>query len=143
MGVAKGQDNMLSVVNLTCEGNQISLSASTRQSGQKEDLEYFEGAKIILGYKSQEGFERKMGVDAKVDILAGNAFWVFATLSPDETAIIHKSISQGNRLDVQLVHSELLYDTDVKRVNWWGFNTALLAMHDLCPDLRENPSSRP
>lgn len=136
MGVAKGQDDLLSAVNLTCDGDRLSLSISTQHLGQKENLHYYEGTKVILGYKTKEGFERKMGVEGTVAIPAGMGLWVSTTLSPDESKAIHKSIALGNRLDVQLVHPELMYDTDVKKVYSLGFTTALLAMHELCPELK-------
>ncbi len=139
IGVAKGESDVLSIVNLTCESDHLTVEVSTQQLGEKENLHYYTGVKVVLSYKTKDGFKRKLGVNGAAKILPGMGLWVAATLSTDDSRTIVTGISSGNRLDVEVVHPELMYDTDVKTIYSMGFTSALLALSDQCPGLRQEP----
>ncbi|WP_245440070.1 hypothetical protein [Mesorhizobium sp. Z1-4] len=136
-GVATNNDGLLSALMLTCVGGRLVAEISTQHNADSDDLPFYTGTKVVLGYKTREGAPRKMGLDGTPVVLPGGILGIVVALSDEQSEAIYTSIGRGNRLDVELVHPELIYDVGVKKVYSGGFTTAFLAMHDHCSGLTE------
>ncbi|MDK4728765.1 hypothetical protein [Rhizobium phaseoli] len=135
-GLAVNPDATNTAVYLTCKGNLLNFEVLTVNSAKADDLPDYSGTKIVLGYKTREGDQRKLGLDGKPIVSAGNALSIEANLSAEQSAAIATSVARGNRLDVEVVHPELSADKGVKKVFSGAFTTALRAMFDGCPGLK-------
>ncbi|MBO9172239.1 hypothetical protein [Rhizobium sp. L245/93] len=134
-GVATNPDTTNTAVYLTCSGKLLTIEVLTINNAQADDLPTYRGTKIILGYKTRDGDQKKMGLDAEPIVSAGGALSIRATITEEQSAAIYTSVARGTKLDVELVHPELSEDTGIKRVLADGFSTTLSAMAANCPGL--------
>jgi hypothetical protein len=132
-GVAVNPDETNTAVFLTCSGETFDIEVLTVLYVKSDELSYFKGTKVILGYKTKTGDERKMGLDGEPGVSAGGALSIRATLTSEQSSAINDSIGRGRRLDVELVHPELTDDKGVKKVLAEGFTTMMLAIAAECP----------
>jgi hypothetical protein len=132
VGVSQDPDGVSSALTLTCADQKFTIDVTTRNVGKPEDLPSYEGAKIILGYKTRDGEQQKLGLDGKPVILPGDVLAIQSTLTVDQTQAVYQSIGGGYRLDVELVQPELQTDIGVKKFYAEGFTVALMAIHDHC-----------
>ncbi|MBB2713323.1 hypothetical protein N2597_11295 [Rhizobium sophoriradicis] len=135
MGVAINPDETTTATYLTCNGSLLTFEVLTVNSAKPNELADYQGAKIVLGYKTREGDQRKVALDGKPIVSAGDALSIRASMTAEQSAAIATSIGRGSRLDVEIVHPELSTDMGVKKVFSGGFTTALLAMAAECPGL--------
>ncbi|MBY3441605.1 hypothetical protein HFN83_02885 [Rhizobium laguerreae] len=135
-GVAVNPDDTTTAVYLTCSNSLLNFEVLTVNNAQAGELPDYAGTKIVLGYKTREGDQRKLGLDGEPIVSAGNALSIKARLNADQSAAIATSVARGNRLDVEIVHPELSADKGVKKVFSGGFTTALHAMVVGCPGLK-------
>ncbi|EJC75757.1 hypothetical protein Rleg10DRAFT_5602 [Rhizobium leguminosarum bv. trifolii WSM2012] len=135
-GVAVNPDETNTAVYLTCRGETFDIEVLTVFNAKSYELSYFKGTKVILGYKTKTGDEKKMGLDGEPVVSAGGALSIRATLTGEQSSAINDSIGRGYRLDVELVHPELTDDTGVKKVLTEGFATMTLAIAAECPAIK-------
>ncbi len=134
-GVAINPDETNAVMYLTCEGDRLDIEAVTAFSAKQSELESYQGAKIILGYKTKDGERRRLGLDGEPRVLPGHTLSLVAHMSTDQSSKIASAIARGDRLDFELVHPELGSDLGVKKV----FNDTLVssfALREQCPGVK-------
>ncbi len=134
-GVGDNPDETQTVVYLTCEGDRLDLEAVIAFSAKQSELESYQGAKVILGYKSKDGERKRLGLDAVPRVLPGHTLSLIAHMSSDQSSKIASNIVRGDRLDFELVHPELGSDLGVKKV----FNDTLVssfALREQCPGVK-------
>ncbi|MBY3123480.1 hypothetical protein [Rhizobium laguerreae] len=135
-GVAVNPDETNTAVYLTCSGETFDIEVLTVFNAKSDELSYFKGTKVILGYKTKTGDEKKMGLDGEPVVSAGGALSIRANLTSEQSSAINDSIGRGRRLDVELVHPELTDDKGVKKVLAEGFTTMTLAIAAECPSIK-------
>ncbi|CAN7261362.1 hypothetical protein LJR098_001090 [Rhizobium sp. LjRoot98] len=133
-GVATNPDATSTAIYLTCNGNRLDIEVLTVMNAKPDELTYFKGTKMLLGYKIK-GDQKELGVDAEPVVSAGGALSIRADLTPEQSGAIADSIGRGYRLDVAVVHPELGDDKGFKAVMSEGFTTATLALAEHCPGL--------
>jgi len=134
-GVASNPDMTTTAVYLTCSGDKFDVEVLTVLSANEEELADYRGTKIVLGYETEKGEDRKMGLNGEPIISAGGALSIRATLDSRQSALLYTSISRGNRLDVELIHPELTDDKGIKKVFAAFWSTMTLALVKACPAL--------
>lgn len=130
-GFATDSDGLSSTVTLTCNAAKFGIEISTNMNAGQEDLPLYAGTKIVLSYKTKDGEARKLGIEG-TPIQVGGGLGLVGSLSGEQSQAIYKSIGKGYRLDVELIHPELMNDARVKQVFSEGFVRALLAIHEHC-----------
>lgn len=131
-GIATDKDGVASTVTLTCDAGRFGLEVLTRFNAQDDDLPIYTGTKIVLAYKTKEGEVRKMGVEGTPKVFVGDVLGIVAALSVEQSQAVYRSIARGYRLDVELIHPELIHDVGLKQVFSEGFVQALLGISEHC-----------
>lgn len=108
-GIAKDADDVSSTVTLICHKDKFSLEILTRNSAEQDDLPIFVGTKVALSYKIKGGEVRKMGLEGTPQVFVGGILGIVSTLTAEQSQAIYQSISRGYRLDVELIHPELIH----------------------------------
>lgn len=135
-GVAVNPDQTNTAVYLTCTGSRFNIEVLTVFNAKADELSYFKGTKVYLGYKTKTGDKKKMVLNGEPVVSAGGALSIRADLDDEESSAIYNSIGRGNRLDVELAHAELTDDKGVKMVFAEGFSTTTLAISAECPGVK-------
>ncbi|WP_343226780.1 hypothetical protein [Rhizobium laguerreae] len=135
-GIAVNPDKTSTATYLICDGALLTLEVLTVNSAKPAELPDYKGTKIVLGYKTREGDQRKVGLDGEPIISAGDALSIRASLTAEQSSAIAASIGRGYRLDVEIIHPELSADRGVKIVSSGASITALQAIAAGCPELK-------
>lgn len=88
--------------------------------------------KIAISYKRKGGELRKVGLEASPRLSAGGGLVIAGELSPEQSRSVYDSIARGYRLDVELLHPELIHDIGVKKIFNENFVQAALSIRDNC-----------
>ena len=134
-GIAVDENRLLSAVTLSCSDGELYAEITTTHNAREDDRQYYFGTKVIFTYKTRDGEIRKLGLDGTPLIQPGNVLAITAKLTNEQSRAIYTSIGVGNRLDVELIHPNLIYETGVKTVYSSGFPQALQGMYHYCPGL--------
>lgn len=135
-GVAVDPQDVSNAVYLTCKDDKFALTVLTLQNASEDDLSSYSGAKVIFASRNKEGDPVKFGADGEPVLNAGDILAIRTELTSAQSSQMLEFIARGQRVDVELVHSELTSDQGPKKVYSGGFTTALVALSKFCPKVR-------
>ncbi|MEH0293039.1 hypothetical protein V6R98_14510 [Agrobacterium sp. CCNWLW71] len=71
-------------------------------------------------------------MDGTPQVFVGGILGIVSTLTAEQSQAIYQSISRGYRLDVELIHPELIHDIGLKKVFSENYVQAFMGIREHC-----------